>query len=76
MKKLLIIMHQVKKLRDRAIRVEQLPPVVSRRLAADFACCSTRFLMRSEGTKLKPIIVGGTVHYAKKNLLKFLGIDE
>ena len=69
-------MHQINKLRDRAIRTEQLPPIVSRTLAAEFALCSRRTLIRAEGSKLKPILVGGTVHYTKANLLKFLGIDD
>jgi hypothetical protein len=60
-----------------AIGVEQLPPLVSRPLAADFALVNVRTLIRAERKGLlSPIKRNArTVSYRKAELLKFLGIE-
>ena len=60
------------------IRLEQLPVLVPRAVAADFAVVSVRTLMRAERDgKLTPIRRGDqAVSYRRDEFLKFLGITE
>ena len=60
-----------------AIRIEQLPELIARPLAADFACVNPRTLMRAERRgELTPIKRNRkTVCYRKSDLLEFLGIE-
>ena len=58
-----------------AISVEQLPPLVPRGLAADFALVNERTLIRAERKGLLSPIKRNlrTVSYRKDELLKYLG---
>jgi hypothetical protein len=60
------------------IKVEQLPALVPRSLAADFALLTERTLLRAERKGLLSPIKRNlrTVSYRKEELLKFLGIEE
>ena len=64
---------------ERALTVEELPPVVPRTLAAKFGFMSTRTLKNQEAPKgpLNPIKRNArSVSYLKEELLAFLGISE
>jgi hypothetical protein len=62
---------------DKAIRIEQLPEIVSRVLAADFMCVNPRTLMRAERKGLLTPIKRNrkTVCYSREQLLRFAGIE-
>jgi hypothetical protein len=64
---------------ERALTVEELPPLVPRPLAAKFGFMSTRTLKNHEAPKgpLNPIKRNArSVSYLKEELLAFLGISE
>jgi hypothetical protein len=60
----------------KAITVEQLPPLVPRPLAADFALLTIRTLARAEERgELRPIKRNArSVSYRKEDLLAYLGL--
>ena len=63
---------------ERPIQREELPVLIPRGVAADFAVCSKRTLIRAERDgKLTPVRRGNqSVSYRRGEFLKFLGISE
>jgi len=62
---------------ERAIQVEELPPLVPRPLAAKFGFVSTRTLANYEGRGLTPIKRNArSVSYRREELLEFFGLKE
>jgi len=62
---------------ERAISVEQLPPLIPRPVAADFIPCSVRTLIREEKAgRLNPIRRGQNISYERSAFLAWLGIQK
>lgn len=72
------ISPKARKLLDRAIEVNQLPPVVSRPVAVLFSGLSSRTFRRAERTgKIVPIKRNrSSTFYRRSDLLAYLGIEN
>ena len=68
------------KILKEAIQIEQLPPMVPRPLACDFALLSARTFIRAEEKGLLRAFKGSSkqapVSYRKAELLRYLGIVD